>query len=317
MSDIEVKKIIEKSNRNEVYLIEKITDNIGFFAYDKHFVFLESNYNNNSSSNIKTEYLSLYINIQISSESVNNSFNDGNYNVIVYEGIYNDENFESFVSLCKIYANNSECLSFKDFFNSLVSLFQLPKEQKLLNGIGLYGELRLIQFVKDKYDVDLTKFWHCGGTFSKYDFNSENFKIECKTTIGDKNIVTIKHDQLFNPDKCVLAKISCDFNDNGESIENIQQKLLSKNYFFNNLKFSISLMKEIKRISIDNYKNMKLTLNKIDFYFSDAINPFDSIPDNVHNMIYQLDVSKYVAIDENNLGEIFKKGTSCMPFHNY
>lgn len=303
MNNIDINKLIEISNEDTIYLIEKITDSIGFFAYNKHFVFLELNDTKDNSSNIKTEYLSLYINIKISSENVKNSFNDGNYNVIVYEGMYNDENFESFVSLCKVYALNSDELSFKDFFNSLVSLFQLPKEQKILNGIGLYGELKLIQFVKDNYNVDLTKYWHINGVFSKHDFNYKDLKIECKTTVSSKNIITVKHEQLFNSDKCILVKINCDLDNDGESIENLQQKLLSKSYFYNNLKFSILLMKEIKRISIDNYKNMKFTLKGIDFYYSDEINPFSSIPENVLNMSYQLDISNYNPIDDNYIKE--------------
>lgn len=305
MNNNEIKKLIEISNEETIYLIEKITDTVGFFAYNKHFVFLELNNSKDNSSNIKTEYLSLYISIKISSNNAKNSFNDGIYNVIVYEGTYKDENFESFVSLCKIYAVNSDGLSFKDFFNSLVSLFQLPKEQKYLNGIGLYGELKLIQVVKDKYNVDLTKYWHTNGIASKYDFCFKDLNLECKTTVSDKNIIMIKHEQLFNSDKCVIAKINCNLDNTGESIENIHNKLLSKSYFYNNLKFSISLMKEIKRISIDNYRNMKFVLSGIDFYYSDEINPFSSIPENVFNMNYQMDISNFIPLDDKSVEEIF------------
>lgn len=134
----QIKSITDTSS---IYLLEALTEATGFFANDGRLLYISKDIYGYPYEGIETDYLKLQTHVRISSVKNNQTFSDDYYNVIIYKGNLDDSNISSFIQLCTIHANNSDDLNFKEFFYSLIALFQLPAEQAFKNAVGLYGEL--------------------------------------------------------------------------------------------------------------------------------------------------------------------------------
>lgn len=287
-------------DHNGIYLLEPLNSESGFFASDEQLSYVSLDTFEYPYEGIDTDYLRLQTHVRISAAENNQTFADDYYNIIIYKGNLKDGNLDSFVQLCRIHAENSEELNFKDFFYSLITLFQLPAEQETKNAIGLYGELKFIQQVYKTYGKDISEFWHRKGTYSQYDFSSGEKSLEVKTTLSDQPEVSIKHDQIFCDHPCYLIVVNCDRYDNGETIEELIEFIRREPTAFRGMNFSINLAKELKRVSVKDVREIKLDVRYIDIYDIETINPFPTIPDSVSHMIYRLDMSEFdpLADDE-------------------
>lgn len=244
--------------------------------------------------------------MRISSVKNNQTFSDDYYNVIIYKGNLDDSNISSFIQLCTIHANNSDDLNFKEFFYSLIALFQLPAEQAFKNAVGLYGELKFMQYAKERTRVDISTSWHKSGSYSQYDFSNGESSIEIKTTMSDNSEVTIKHQQIFGDHPCTLVAINCEQYENGETIEEVIAAMYADPDAFNGMNFSINLAKELKRVSIVDVKEIRFGVRQIQFFAAEDINPFPVIPDVVNKLSYKLDISELNSLSETDSDSILK-----------
>ena len=137
--DVEnIKSQIESiTDTSSIYLLESLTKTAGFFANDGKLLYIAKDIYGYPYEGIETDYLKLQTHVRISSVKNNQTFSDDYYNVIIYKGNLDDSNISSFFQLCTIHANNSDDLNFKEFFYSLIALFQLPAEQAFKNAVGL------------------------------------------------------------------------------------------------------------------------------------------------------------------------------------
>lgn len=207
------------TDTSSIYLLDALTETAGFFANDGKLLYIAKDIYGSPYEGIETDYLKLQTHVRISSVKNNQTFSDDYYNVIIYKGNLDDSNISSFVQLCTIHANNSDDLYFKEFFYSLIALFQLPAEQAFKNAVGLYGELKFMQYAKERTHVDISTSWHKSGSYSQYDFSNGESSIEIKATMSDNSEVTIKHQQIFGDHPCTLVAINCEQYENGETIE--------------------------------------------------------------------------------------------------
>ncbi len=299
MDIINTKKQIESiEDSSSIYLIEAITDTAGFFANNSKLLYIAQDIYGYSYEGIETDYLKLQTHVRISSVKNNQTFRDDYYNVIIYKGTLDDPNIASFVDLCTVHANNSADLNFKEFFYSLIALFQLPTEQKFKNAIGLYGELKFMQYVLNRRNIDISESWHKSGPYSQYDFSNQKISIEVKTTMTNNYEVTIKHEQIFGGHSCYLVAINCDQYENGETIEEVIAAMYAESNAFNGLNFSINLARELKRVSITDAKEVRFGVRNIQFFSTEDINPFPQVPDAVSKLNYRLDLSEVEHLSE-------------------
>ena len=295
------------SDITSVYLLEVLNDTAGFFTNEGKLLYIAKDICRYPYEGIETEYLKLQTHVRISSVKNNQTFKDDYYNLIIYKGDLEDSNISSFVRLCAVHANNSKELNFRDFFYSLIALFQLTTEQSFKNVIGLYGELKFMQYAKERRGIDISNSWHRNGSYSQYDFSHGELSIEIKTTISDNSEVMIKHQQIFGEHPCTLVVINCEQYENGETIEEVLSAMYSEPNFFNGINFSINLEKELKRVSLNDIKEMRFGIRQISFFETNVINPFPIVPDMISKLSYKLDISELPFLSENDSDSIINK----------
>ena len=289
---------------NGIYLIEPLSSESGFFTSDEQLSYVSLDTSGYPYEGIDTDYLRLQTHVRISAVENNQTFADGYYNIIIYKGSLEDGNLASFVQLCRIYAKNSNGLEFKDFFYSLISLFQLPREQGVKNAIGLYGELKFMQKVYYDYGKDMSEMWHKKGSYSQYDFSNGEESIEVKTTLSDQSEVSIKHDQIFCKHPCHLVVVSCEKYENGETIEELIESMREEPTAFRGMSFSINLARELKRVSLKDTRETRLDVRCIEFYNTETINPFPIIPDAIGQLSYRLDMSGFASLSDTQVSSL-------------
>lgn len=274
-----------------LYLIFALSDCTGVFADNGSLAYLVQNGEGLAFECIETEYLSLKTNVHIHAVKNAQTFKDDYYNLIVFKGSVEDPNLEAFLKLCTLHSNNLNELRFKDFFYSLISLFQLPAEQQFKNALGLYGELKFMQYIWTSLKKDVSAYWHKSGSLSRFDFtlNETNFEVKCP--LSSELTVAIKHSQLFGDHICYLVVVRCEKTDDGETIHDIIAQLCEIENAFKNLNYSINLQKELKRISKVDVETIHFKVLGIDIFDTATLNPFPDLPSRVNGLKYLLDVS--------------------------
>ncbi len=294
-------KILSTPKDNTLYLMEKFPCNTGLFASNGNVQYMAHNEEHCSDMSIKTDFLCLETNIYVSAFNASvPSFENGHYNsveLILTETSDSESNLSAFVNLCLAHATYMSGRDFMAFFDSLVELFQLPKEQHYKNLIGLMGELLFIEYIYQNHGIDLSTYWYTDGPSSKLDFVCLSANFEVKTTAREALSFTIKHDQLFSSaDKNYLVAIVLEENNTGRTIEDIISGLLDSPGYCNGLQFSINLEKEKRRVSPVDAKNKRFVLKKIYAYPASNINPFGDIPDCVEDLSYKIDLLPFKEI---------------------
>lgn len=300
-------KVLNSVDDEYFYLMYSINSNSGIFVHNKKPYYVTKNVQKLQSEKIVTDLLSLQTNRYISNIDENCSLKPDYYNLIEFKDDINSENFDSFINLCFMHASIAKQKPLNMFFNSLINLFQIPREQQFKNIVGLYGELSFILYIYQQYDIDLTDFWHQSGTNDSYDFKLKNIYFEIKSTIKTEPIIKLKHQQIFNnfSDKIFLGIVQLQENNTGKSLSDLVkeiEKIKSINLLYD---FKINLEKEKRKISLSDYVNKKMNITSINVYKAIDIPSIEKIPDNVSDIEYNYNfnsIDKY-TIDKDFLKE--------------
>ena len=301
MDGLEIVKALDNlkgKDKETLYLIESITEKTGFFSSDGKLIFIVKDEAGLTPEGIDTEYLRLQTHIKISSVKNFQTFEDGYYNLIIFNADSSNDNIFDFINLCEIYAENEEELSFRDFFYTLISIFQLPSQKKYINAIGLYGELKFMEHCAKEVDLDISQYWHRNGELSKYDFSNGDTFIEIKSTSTGSDIATIKHKQIFEVSDGYLVLVSANIDDTGETLDELIERMQAKKNYFNNINFNVNLTKELKRVSESDCQTVRFVVNEIKMFNTKDINPFDDIPDGITELNYRYDLSECIEIEK-------------------
>ncbi|MCI6798449.1 MAG: PD-(D/E)XK motif protein [Spirochaetia bacterium] len=287
---------------NKLYLIEKCSDVAGFFSCNKKLIYMAKNIEFVGSNSLQTEYLKLQSNVSVISVENLQTFNSGFYNLIEYKISFNENisAFESFINLCLAHIELMDSKNFVEFFNSLIDLFQNVGKEKKHNILGLFGELSLIYYFYTKFSINLSSYWHTSGTYSKYDFSLKNKNIEVKTSNSVNNVL-IKHSQLFNNDSNYLAISIVENNNSGISLKELEEKLKDIDIIASDFNFIVTLEKEKSRLDTADYSNKKLKLLDINIYDCNIINPFNTLPENISDIEYRIDLLSYAKIKNEDI----------------
>lgn len=301
-------RIKECAHDDTLYLLEKVSNGGGFFALNGNILYMIPCNEESHHNNTKTTYLQLVANVHISAFNASApSFENGRYNYI--ELFLSDtdecaENVNAFVNLCHSYATNAQEVDFITFFDSLVALFQLPREQNHKNLIGLLGELFVIEHVYQELGLDISKYWHSSGTTSKLDFVCPKCRLEVKTTASNSTCFMIKHEQLFSaPKNNYLLAVSVEENNTGRTLSEIINSMLDDPNYCNSLAFATNIEKEKRRILPADMASKRFLLKSIKAYHALDINPFGAIPEYVESLSYQLDL---LAFKDIPMEDVFK-----------
>lgn len=305
---IPIIKTLETTPHDDtLYLINALSDISGIFSLNGNAVYLVKNIENCSALNIQTEYLKLSTNVHISAFPSNSvTFETGYYNCIelqILDNSENEENLSAFVNLCNSHATYLDGKDFVSFFDSLVSLFQLPIEQNYKNLVGLFGELSIIKFFYENCKKDLSRYWHTTGSSSKLDFVSPRVNIEVKTTKSEQLMFTINHEQLFdNPNDTYLAAVLISENNSGITLNELIEDLLQDLNYCNDLSFSVKLETERRRVSPNEANSKRFILKNIKLYNSKEICPFTNIPETISELTYKINLSGFKSEDVTVVG---------------
>lgn len=295
-----IQRIQESKEDNNLYLIEKLSDKSGFFVSNKRLLYLVRNYETDICLNTKTDYLEMNTNVDVLSVKDYQQFRTGKYNILKFLNSDTETELESFINLCKAHAEYMNSSQFIDFFNSLIDIFQIPNEQSYKNIVGLYGELCIIKYIYDTYRFDLSPFWHINGSSSKYDFSLNTFNLEIKTTSSKRNAIDIKHIQIFNSDNNILGIIRLNSTKQGLTIKELIASLKKYENAFRNINFAVNIEKELKRISKYEIETQRFLPDQYAFYNCKEINPFETLPKNIEEISYKIDLSESNTVDINN-----------------
>lgn len=295
-----VKKIFESPTDSNIYLVEKLSYNSGFFVSNQKILYIVASDDKSGCQNIATAFLDLNTNVHIESINDFQQFKSGSYHILKFNYDVENENFATFIKLCTAHSKYMNSSNFVEFFRSLLNIFQIKNDQAFKNIIGFFGELSVINFVFKKYKYDLSFFWHKDGSNSKYDFSLNSFNLEIKSSIKKDSAIEIKHDQIFNKDDNILCFANLEKSPQGQSLHELITELEHTQGVCENLNYFINLEKELKRINPIDYDNEKFLVRTISFYDAKKINPFNFIPYNISNITYSLDVDEYDKIDFGN-----------------
>lgn len=308
MTDIHqlLRKIELIPQDDTLYLMEKMPCGTGIFACNKNILYLVPNKEKCDSLGIRTDFLHLETNVYVSAFNTSvSSFENGYYNYVelfLSKMQEPEEDLSAFTNLCLAHASYMEGKEFIPFFDSLVSLFQLPKEQNYMNLIGITGELLFVEFMYKEYGIDISPFWHSEGPASKLDFVCPHANFEVKTTINDSLSFTIKHNQLFdNSGNTYLIAVSIYEDNNGRTLDNIISSLQGNTDFCNSIQFSENVEKEKRRISPTEMTTKSFSLKRISVYNIKDINPFVVVPDCIEDLSYKLNLLPFLCTDISNI----------------
>lgn len=302
-------KINKIKNSNEysseqLFMIESINEESGFLLGGDIVYFINKSGSSDSES-IVTNQLSLRTKININTIENYPTFAPGYYDILAYsndnDGIY----LESFVNLCRMYILSLSKISFRDFFYSLLKLFEPNKEASYTNLIGLFGELSLIKRMFNEYNLILMDNWHnTYGSNDKYDFSLKGFNVEVKTSVKDNMIFDIKHKQIFNEKRNFVVVINIDQDNSGQSLSDLFDFFKETKPFSENIDFAIKLESEKNKVSPQDFKLKRFSVVKYSVFDNKSLKTITNIPEWITHVEYSYD---FISQDEFGFENLVKE----------
>ena len=288
----QISDIINASPKDgSIYLISKLANDTGFFVSNGKLIYMVKNSEDLGFESMDTEFISLRTHIYIVAVENHPQFESAYYNTLVYKGEQEGTNFVSFIRLCITYCNSTIKCGFIKFFYSLVNLFQLPKEQQFKNLLGLFGELKFIEYVYSNFSCDLSSKWHQGDEYDKYDFVCSDFNFEVKSILSEETIVKIKHEQIFNYDNNYLVAVRIQKDNSGTTLNDLILDIRNRIPFINNYEFQLNLEREKNRVSNHDADTVRFKLVNIQAYKATNLETIKNIPECITGLSYKYDLN--------------------------
>ena len=287
----------KKFENDKLYLIEKPSDEFGFFYQNGIVYFAKESSPSISNHSVDTSYLDMNLGVYITSEDENSSFKTGNYDMLAFKSDLNSLEFDVFYNICKAYVEDSSEYDFAEFFSSLVELFNKSKEGNKFNLIGLCGELLFIRKLYEEYEINVSNNWHLVGSKSKFDFSFPEFNLEVKTSTKNEMTFLLKHDQIFNNQKNYIAIVSLIETGEGYNIDSLNEYFKNTYPFSNNVKFQIALQSELLKLTDKRDKKRFFVLDEMEVFECDKMNTIQNIPNCITNIKYDYNFGDLESVD--------------------
>lgn len=287
------------SESDSLYLLSKLSEDTGFFFLKGQVLLLTSNVNEKNNTTRDTEKLTLSTRVYIEAVENDHTFSNGYYDYVLFKGTSEESDFDMFIKICCLYINSVETVSLKEFFYTILEMFQMPGEQQYKNLIGLYGELCVLKNLYEAKGKNMSRYWH-NNSSDKNDYVGEDLIIEVKTTMSKLLEVKLKHDQLFSKDGIILAVVQLDEDNGGCSLTELITTITGYEEFKNDFIFQVKLAKEMKRISPVEADDRHFTLLQIKYYNNMDIPTISDIPDGMSCISYNYALAFVNDIDIDN-----------------
>jgi len=271
---------------NKLFLLENLDNESGFFYMDGHVLFVVSEESTNEET-VETEQLLLRTSVKIEGVANSSTFTPGVYSFIQFNGEITEDHFDlaTFLKICSLYGAEKGSIKFRDFFFSIIDIFQLPREQALKNLVGLFGELLIIKNIYEETGKSIAYMGHKKSS-DKYDFSDGEKIIEVKTTLSNLLEVKIKHQQLFGRQGIVLGVVQLEKANAGTNLSQLVDAMEAIPVFRDDLQFNLILEKELRRVSKAEMRDTYFNCICIRYYKNTDIRVFDDIPSNVSDLSY-------------------------------
>lgn len=289
----------------EGYFAQEFENEI-FFGVDKNenIICLKKVYDQLEMTKIKTNYLKLFQNTKVTLNLESESITDY-FNVIICSR-QEKENIETFVRLCLCYLTDNDNSEMLNLMRNLIELFQITSTKNTEYEKGLWGELFTIYYLKDKYDVDISSYWH-NDFFLKYDFSlNDQTKIEVKTTSNVARIHRVNHEQVFTNNDVILSSVMVRKDDNGLTVFDLFSKV--KDLFTGDYNKIVEYEKMLRKIKEDEAEKFELNYSytHIKLFKVDSIPKFEmKEPEGVYRTEYDIDLSNINALNDCEIKNFF------------
>lgn len=288
-----------------VYLVRMLSAGRGFYVCDEQPIYAAKvGESARCNSAVETECLQLRLGVRLKTIDSCSRSKTQRFDMIRLIDFRNDQELTAFVDLCSMHAEGSTTLTFEELFYSLGDLFRPLRSQRFINGMGLYGELAIIDFARMlKPGIDASRYWQLAGEKSKYDFAFCCGNIEVKSASAQKLNVHVKHSQLFNEDTNYLVVVLLERAPNGESLDVLASRLIECGDCFTDFRSQAELTKQLLRVD-EKGRNTPYLVRGIRCYFAEDINCFGEVPDRISDLAYRLDL---VDLHCEGLAEVIAK----------
>lgn len=296
-----------KINDDYIYFIESIDDSAGFYLYKNKIVFIVRQVNEKVKiTDVSTDYLHLITGVSIKAVLNDPDFKEGLFNILSYGGDYSEEEVDLFVRLCKLYLDSKENMTILTFFQLIKNMFNKSKESDKTAAVGLFGELSIIYRAYKMHKLDLSKFWHTNGIYSKYDFIIGDLLLEVKTTTSSNYQFKIKHDQIFSVSNVFVSTVSVENNESGITLTKLVDMIKAIPEFYKNIKFIVNIEKALLNVVKPDYDSY--IVKEVRVYNTSQLDTIKILSDGVTNVHYDYNFSNQDFISEENFFGIIKKG---------
>ena len=191
--------------------------------------------------------------------------------------------------------------SIVELTNDLIEMYKINKGKDTQAEQGLWAELFTILYLKNIYDIDISKYWH-NDNYNKYDFSfSDTLKLEVKSTKKEMREHRFSHEQIYTDYDVIISSVQVRIDDNGYSILDLYsqvEELFASKY---ELLIKIeTLLSKFNKDNLDKY-DFEYAKNNIKFYLNKNIPHInESEPEGVHGTEYTvvLEGEKELTTDE-------------------
>ena len=271
---------------SEGYYVKEFSDGI-FFGKDRdnNIICAKVNLSKEAPFSLTTKAIELYQNYHFIMQTDNENI-DGNYDLLVLKNSFVDTK-KTFINLCLNFYSEDSDRGIVELTNDLIEMYKINKTKDSLAEQGLWAELFTILYLKNNYDIDISKYWH-NDNYNKYDFSfSEKFKLEVKSTKKETREHRFSHEQIYTDYDVLISSVQVRIDDNGYTILDLYsevEELFASKY---DLLIKIeSLLKKINKDSLDKY-DFEYAKNNIKFYINNNIPHInESEPEGVHGTEY-------------------------------
>lgn len=289
-------KFLNNTYEKEGYYVKEFSDRL-FFGKDKenNIICAKLNTTKELAFSMTTKAIELYQNyhfiLQTETEEIS-----GNYDMIILKNTFVDTK-STFVNLCLNFYNEDSDRSIIELTNDLIEMYKIISIKDSKFEQGLWAELFSIMYIKNNYDINISKYWH-NNNYNKYDFSfNENTKLEVKSTTKELREHRFSHEQIYTNYDVIISSVKVRKDDNGYTVFDLYAQV--EELFESRYDLLTKIEKELKKIdknNLDKY-DFDYSVKNIKFYLNKETPHFDKPePDGVHS-------TEYTVVLE-NIGEI-------------
>lgn len=252
-----------------------------------------------------TRHLKLYINTFFELK-INNVISNKKISLLILKTV-NEKYVDIFISLILSMAYDLKEEKLLRYFLELKTLFSNERKTSQNELEGMYGELFTIVYLKQQYDIDISKYYQKEDK-RKFDFSiTDKKKIEIKTTLKPERIHHFLHQQL-DTDRFDIKVISLMIQKDDKGMSLLDIINTCKQIFSNNFQLILHIEMMIKNIDKHELEDIKFNYGYThgNFKIFDAL----SLPkikeknvDGVFNVEYDVDFTNVVNENINSFEE--------------